>query len=332
MSRKIRWGILGCGNIANKFAADLKWVDDSELIAVASRNHQRANELAIKEGVRYAFDTYEALVACPEVDVIYIATPHGFHHEHALLCLKHKKSVLCEKAFALNVMQAKEMIEVAKRNNVFIMEAFWTKFLPQFQKVRSLLDGHALGEIKMIQADFGFNASTKLSQRLHDPLLGGGALLDIGIYPVFLAVTLLGRPAEIAAAMKPFSSGVDQQIAIVLKFESGALANLSATFEVDTPVEATIVGQEGYIRMTNRFHNATANVELIKHGVHVDIGAIHREVGYGYQFEARHVVDCLRQNFLESPVMRHDDTLLLMETLDRVRVACSIHYPADDKK
>src|SRR5688572_26312407 len=242
MVRKIRWGILGCGNIGNKFAADLKWVENSELVAVASRNHQKANEMATKHNVKFAFDSYNALVSCPEVDVIYIATPHGLHHEHALLCIRHKKSVLCEKAFALNSRDAKEMIQEAKRHQVFIMEAFWTKFIPQYQKVVSLIAKGELGVIKMIQADFGFKALEPLSQRLYDPNLGGGALLDIGIYPVFMAVSLLGKPAEIFATMEAYPSGVDRQIAIVLKFDSGALANLSATFDAVSPVEATIIG------------------------------------------------------------------------------------------
>jgi predicted dehydrogenase len=332
MSGKIRWGILGCGNIANKFAADLKWVEDAELVAAASLNQQKANDFSTKHGARYAFNTYEELAACPEVDVIYIATPHGLHYTHAMLCIQHKKAVLCEKAFALNSFEATEMIEAARQNNVFIMEAFWTKFLPQYQKVVSLVEAGELGKIKMIQADFGFKASMPLSKRLYEPLLGGGALLDIGIYPVFLSIALLGRPSEVFATMKPFPTGVDQQIAIVLKFDSGALANLSATFEAVTPVEATIGGDEGYIRMTNRFHNATGNVEFIKNASHVEIGAIHREVGYGYQFEARHVGKCLRKNLLESPVMRHADTLLLIETLDRIRVSCGIRYPADENQ
>lgn len=331
MSRKIRWGILGCGNIANKFAADLKWVSDAELVAVASRSHAKASELSARYGVHHAFDTYEALVSSQEVDVIYIATPHGLHYEHALLCIEHKKSVLCEKAFALNSFQVKKMIEASKKNHVFLMEAFWTKFLPQYQKMVSLVESGALGEIKMIQADFGFKASNPPAQRLYDPALGGGALLDIGIYPVFLAISLLGRPMEIHATMKPFNTGVDKQIAVVLKFESGALANLNATFEAVTPVEAIITGSDGYIRMSNRFHNALANVELIKSALPVDIGHIHREVGYGYQFEARHVVECLRNNLKESPVMSHADSLLLMETLDRIRQTCGIRYPADEK-
>jgi len=332
MSRKIRWGILGCGNIANKFADDLRWVDDAELMAVASRDQAKAIEFSKRHNSKLSFGSYEDLVASPEVDVVYVATPHGLHREHALLCIQHKKAVLCEKAFALNSFDANVMIDAAKKNQVFIMEAFWTKFIPQFEKVVSLIQSGAIGEIKLIQADFGFKASTPPAPRLYEPHLGGGALLDIGIYPVFLAISLLGRPVDIFATMKPFPTGVDQQIAIVLKFATGALANLSATFEAVTPVEATISGSEGCIRMTNRFHNPTGNVALMKNFEPIDIGPIHREEGHGYQFEARHVGECLRKKLIESPVMRHADTLLLMETLDRIRTVCGIHYPADERK
>ncbi len=331
MGRRIRWGILGCGNIANKFAADLKWVNDAELVAVASRSQQKASDLSTKYGVHHAFDSYEALVKCPDVDVIYIATPHGLHCEHALLCLDHKKAVLCEKAFALNSFQVRKMIEAAKRNDVFLMEAFWTKFLPQYQKVASLVKSGAIGEVRMIQADFGFKAPSPGPQRLHDPALGGGALLDIGIYPVFLAITLLGPPTEIQATIQPYASGVDEQIAIAMKFQNGALANLSATFAAVTPVEAVIAGRDGYIRMTNRFHNAMANVEMIKNSIPVEIGAIHKEVGYGYQFEARHVVECLQSGLKESPVITFADSLLLIETLDNIRKTCGIKYPVDEE-
>ena len=232
----------------------------------------------------------------------------------------------------MNFSEASQMIEAAKKNGVFIMEAFWTKFLPQYDKVVYLIRKGEIGDIKMIHADFGFDADSRMKSRIYEPSLGGGALLDIGIYPVFLAISLLGRPTEILAAMKPFPSGVDQQIAIILKFESGTLATLSATFETVTPVEAMIAGKKGMIRMTNRFHNAVGNVALFKNEVPVDIGPIHRESGAGYQFEARHVCECLRKNLLESPVMRHEDTLLLMETLDRIRATCGIYYDADEKK
>ncbi|HMG93829.1 MAG TPA: Gfo/Idh/MocA family oxidoreductase, partial [Chryseolinea sp.] len=194
--QKIRWGILGCGKIARKFAADLKLVKDAALVAVASRDEQRAKEFSEAYNAQIAFNSYEALVSSDKIDAIYIATPHGFHHEHALICLNHKKAVLCEKALALNSWQVKEMIETSKTNKVFLMEAFWTKFLPQYQAVNDLINQGAIGKLKLIQADFGFLAETPTPQRLYDPKLGGGALLDIGIYPVFLALSLLGRPDD----------------------------------------------------------------------------------------------------------------------------------------
>jgi predicted dehydrogenase len=332
MDGKTRWGILGCGNIANKFAADLKYVEDAELVAVASRDHQKAIEFSKKYGARFAFDSYDALADSPDVDVIYIATPHGYHYEHAMLCMRRNKAVLCEKAFALNSHQVEQMIEAAKRHHVFLMEAFWTKFIPQYEMLASVIERGEIGKVKMIQADFGFKAPTPSKQRLYDPALGGGALLDIGIYPVFLATSLLGRPSDVCALMKPYPSGVDQQIAIVLKFENGALANLSATFEADTPVEAIISGDNGYIKLSNRFHNMSANMEIVKKSAPVEVLNVHREEGTGYQFEARHVGACLRDKLIESPVMRHRDSLLLMETLDRIRASCGISYPADQKK
>ena len=189
--RKIRWGILGCGKIARKFASDLKWVEHSVCFAVASTDPNRALDFAKTYGFEQAFDSYQKLVES-DVDVIYIATPHGFHYEHVMLCLNHKKAVLCEKAFALNSKQLQEMVSTARTNKIFLMEAFWTRFLPQYLKTSELLQGHAIGSIAMISADFGFKASEPPAPRLYEPRLGGGALLDIGIYPVFLAVSLFG--------------------------------------------------------------------------------------------------------------------------------------------
>jgi predicted dehydrogenase len=326
--QKIRWGILGCGKIAKKFASDLKLVTDASLAAVASRDDQRAKEFARTFNAEITFNSYEALVKSDKIDAIYIATPHGFHHEHALLCLNNKKAVLCEKALALNVKQVKEMIEASRTNNVFLMEAFWTKFLPQYIKVNELINDGRIGKLKLIQADFGFRAEQPTPQRLYDPRLGGGALLDIGIYPVFLAVSLLGRPNDVEAVMSPYPSGVDEQISAVLKYDNGAIAITSATFAAHTPVEATIVGTDGYIRMTNRFHNAVGNVELVT-GKENGLITVHKEDGFGYQFEARHVGDCLRKKLIESPIMSHNDSLLLMETMDRIRAKCGIRYDVD---
>lgn len=326
---KIRWGILGGGKIAAKFADDLRLVADASLTAIASRDEQKAAEFAEKFSIPHTFHSYEAMARSPAVDVIYIATPHGFHHEHVMLCLQHKKAVLCEKAFALNVQQAREMISLARQQNVFLMEAFWTKFLPQYQKVLEIILSGTIGEIKWIEADFGFRAPDPPAQRLYDPLLGGGSLLDIGIYPVFLAQSLLGKPISITASMTAYSTGVDEQCAMTLTFPDGAIASLSSTFAADTPVEAVIAGTKGRILLRDRFHNAISRVELVVGKDAPQPVEVHREEGAGYQFEARHVNACLKKGLTESPIMTHADTLMLMETLDRIRVACDIRYPVD---
>lgn len=331
MTKKIRWGILGCGKIANKFAADLNLVENASLAAIASKDRQRCSAFAQNFNVSSAFTSYEELVASSDVDVIYVATPHGFHYEHVMLCLRHKKAVLCEKAFALNYCQAKAMIDFARKQNVFIMEAFWTKFIPQYIKMMELLMADEIGEVRWIQAEFGFRAATPLPQRLFDPLLGGGSLLDIGIYPVFLAQSILGKPKEIHATTVPYDTQVDEQCAMALTFNNGAIASLSSTFAADTPVDAVIAGTKGRIHLRDRFHNPVSKMELVmaqQEAVEVEV---HREGGYGYQFEARHVGDCLRKGLTESPVMTHQDTLDLMETLDRIRNACGIRYPADQQ-
>jgi predicted dehydrogenase len=329
MSSIIRWGILGCGKIANKFANDLKLVEHATLAAVASRDKSKAQEFATQYNAARFFTTYEELVSDKDVDVIYIATPHGLHYEHAMLCLKHHKAVLCEKAFALNSKQANEMIAFAREQKVFIMEAFWTKFLPQYKKVIEIIQSGVLGEIRWIQADFGFNPGEPVPQRLVDPLLGGGSLLDIGIYPVFLAQSLLGKPVEIQAAITPTVTGVDEQCAMLMKFSNGAIANLSSTLSAHTPVEAVIAGTEGRIMLKNRFHNAIGIVEVAMGKDIPQTIDVHREDGYGYQFEARHVGECLRSGLTESPVMTHQDTLQLMDTLDRVRKIAGIQYTVD---
>jgi predicted dehydrogenase len=327
MTKKIRWGILGCGKIAGKFAADLRLVKDAILVAVASKDADRGAAFGQQFGAQMVFDNYEAL-ALSDIDVVYIATPHSFHREHALLCLERKKAVLCEKPFAINYRQAVEMVEAAKKNNVFVMEAFWTKFLPQYKKVIGIINDGTIGTIRWIQADFGFLAPEPVPARLWDPLLGGGALLDIGIYPVFLAQSLLGKPEEITASITRYPSGVDEQCAISFRHKGGGLSSLSATFGTDTPVHAVIAGTLGRIEMHNRFHNATSRVYLALGKEPQEI-EVYREDGFGYQFEAQHVTDCLMQGLIESPVLLHQDTLDLMETLDRIREVCGISYPED---
>jgi predicted dehydrogenase len=329
MAKIIRWGILGAGKIANKFASDLRLVDRAELTAIASQDRSKGEQFAKTHNVPIIYYSYEDLASSSEVDVIYVATPHGFHHKHAMLLLSHGKAVLCEKAFALNSKQVGEMIELATRKKVFLMEAFWTKFIPQFEMVKTMIDRGDIGEIKFIQADFGFKAPSPLAQRLFDPELGGGSLLDIGIYPVFFALALLGKPLDVNALMTPYPSGVDEQIVISMKFANGALAVLSSTFAADTPTEAVIAGTEGRIHMKNRFHNPVGTIEYVKAKDELHHIEVKKEDGFGYQFEARHVCDCLRKGLIQSPVFSLGDSLLLMETLDKIRNAAGIRYSVD---
>ena len=228
MNKKIRWGILGAGRIAQKFASDLKLVEDAELFAIASRGKANAELFSGLYPSALQYDSYEDLVQNPDVDVIYIATPHGLHYEHALLCLQHGKAVLCEKAFALNARQAKEMISAARTQKVFLMEALWSKFIPSWQKMMELSGTGQLGEIKNVLINFGFIPQEPVADRVFNPVLGGGTLLDIGIYNVFYALSALGKPDHIEASMTPAATGVDEQCAILFRYNSGAMAQPKA--------------------------------------------------------------------------------------------------------
>jgi predicted dehydrogenase len=327
---KIRWGILGCGRIARKFATDLKLVADAELIAIASRNKETLENFAKDFPCKHLHNTYEALSVDDEVDVIYIATPHSLHYEHTLLCLNHKKAVLCEKAFAINSRQASEMIKTAKEKKVFLMEALWTKFLPHYKKLQELLHQKKLGDIKSMLVNFGFKTNANSPQRLFDPLLGGGTLLDIGIYNVFMTMSVLGKPDSIEATMSPAATGVDAQISVLFKYNNGAMAQLFSSFITNLPVQAEINGTEGCITLTTRFYEPSATIQLYKQMPgEKEIIAVEKEAGFGYQYEARHVNECLKKGLLESPVMKHSDTLLLMEILDAIRMKAGIRYPVD---
>jgi predicted dehydrogenase len=327
----IRWGILGCGRIARKFAADLAFVGDAKLAAVAARQLENAKAFAKDFPASYVHGSYDELVSNPEVDVIYIASPHALHHEHTLLCLNHKKAVLCEKAFALNLRQAKEMVEVSRNNQVFLMEALWSKFLPQYQKLQELISAGELGEIKSVLVNFGFIPQAPAPPRLFDPALGGGSLLDIGIYNVFLALSVLGRPDIIEASMTPFPEGVDEQCAALFKYKNGAMAQLFSSLSSDLGTDADISGTKSRIRLTARFYAPSATVELYTgREDSKKIIPVSKEPGSGYQYEARHVGECLRKGLIESPVMSHADSLLIMETMDRIRAAAGIHYTADN--
>jgi predicted dehydrogenase len=331
--KTIRWGILGCGVIARKFAADLRYLEGAELSAVGSRDKGTAvlfgQEFGLEPGCCHG--NYEALAADPAVDVIYVATPHAMHCSHSLLCMEHGKAVLCEKPLAINCHQVLAMIGSARRNGVFLMEAMWSKFLPQLDLVREMIDRGELGKLRFVRADFGFAPGPGAPSRLIDPALGGGSLLDIGIYPVFLAVTLLGRPDEVEAWMTPLSTGVDEQCAMTFRYEDGAMAQLFSSFASTLSADAEIAGSTGRIRLGPKFYSpAMAQLEFYPGTVdNKQLIFIDKKAGFGFRYEAQHVAECLRDGLIESPVMSHADSLLLMETMDRVRVKAGIIYEVD---
>jgi len=328
--KTIRWGILGAGRIARKFAADLKLVTDSELIAVGSRSQETAEEFGDEFDIKYRHDSYESLVKNPDVDVIYIATPHNLHYENTLLCLQHNKAVLCEKPFAMNARQAKTMIDLAKEKSLFLMEARWTMFHPHYKKMHEMIGQGLLGDIRSVLINFGFKPAPPIPPRLFDPTLGGGTLMDIGIYNVFMAMSILGKPDVIEASMTPSASGVDEQCAILFKYKNGALAQLFSSFSSNMATEADISGTEGRIRLTSRFYEPSATIEYYpKYVDSREVIPVEKEAGFGYQFEARHVNDCLKRGLTESDVIPFTDTLALMETLDAIRAIAGIKYQAD---
>lgn len=321
---------MGTGKIAKKFAADLAWVQGAELAAVGARERASAEAFAQQFKIPQAHGSYLELVQNPAVDIIYVATPHSHHYEHGLLCLQHKKATLIEKAFTINAQQAKELVRAATYNNVFLMEAFWTRFLPHYIKTKQMIGEGKIGTIQSVIAEFGFRPTPPVSERIYNPALGGGSLLDIGVYPLFLALDLLGKPDTIRAWMTPAPTGVDDQCAIQLKYRGGALAQLFSTFRANLATGADVAGDGGRIRMTHRFHGPTAELEY-----YPDLVASRQAInvekarGTGYEYEAQHVTDCVKNGLIESPLRRHADTILLMETLDEIRHSAGIRYASD---
>lgn len=330
MSTNIRWGILGAGKIARKFAADLRLVKDAELVAIGSRNMERTQAFAKEFPAKHLHDSYEALVANNEVDIIYVATTHNFHKEHAVLCLQNGKAVLCEKPFAVNAAEAAEMIAVAKEKNVFLMEALWTKFLPHFMKVKEIVSAGKIGEIKSVLARFGFKPTEPIAPRIFDPVLAGGTLLDIGIYNVFIALSILGKPDSISAVMNPASTGIDEQCAITFSYNNGAMAQLFSSFASNIATECDIHGTNGRLKLAHRFYAPDTTIEYYPGWIDSkEIIPVEKEAGWGYQYEIRHANDCLRKGLKESNVMTFADTMQLIETLDEIRAKAGIVYDAD---
>ncbi len=329
MQKTINWGIIGIGKIAEKFATDLKAVSNAQLLAVASSSSlDRAKDFAERYNAPYAYDSYESIFQTPDLDVIYIATPHTLHAQNTLLCLRNKMPVLCEKPFAMNLKQVQRMVEVAHENDTFLMEAMWTRFIPAIQKTIDLIAENRIGKVKSVHADFGFTAPHLPEKRLLNPTLGGGALLDIGIYPAYLSLLLLGYPSDIQAISNFGSTGIDQTTSFVLGYENEATAVLSCTLNARTRTEALIYGENGYIHIEGRFMEAKRIIlhETDKSPVVFDFP---RET-FGYNFEIEDVNNCLREGKKQSEKIPLSMSVKLISLLDEIRQKAGIIYEGID--
>lgn len=321
-NRNIRWGIIGLGNIANKFAADLLTVDGVELYAVASRSQQKADNFAKKYQASKAYNCYETLASDANIDAVYIATPHSLHKENALLCLQQGIAVLCEKPFAMNADEVNSMIAAAQKNNVLLMEALWTYFLPHYHFVLTELKNNTYGKLLKIEADFGFVREFDGESRLFKKSLGGGSLLDIGIYPIFAALSTLGVPDSITANATFFDNGADSSCSMIFNYNN-AVALLKSTLLQSTPCEAVFYCQRGIIRINRGFHGPST-ISLIN-------GANEKNIDFnckthGYNYEISHFNELLRQGKTESDIMTFNFSRNLMETLDTVREIIGLKY------
>ncbi len=316
MTTPLRWGILGAGRIARTFAQDLRLIDEAVVVAIGSRSMASANSFADEFDVAYRHSSYEELVENPDVDVVYVATPHPMHHDNALLALEHGKPVLVEKAFTMNGGEARELVQVARERKLFMMEAMWTRFLPHVVAIRSMIANGELGEIVAFEADHGKWFEPDPSSRLFAPELGGSALLDLGVYPVSFASMILGRPDRIAALVDPSFSGVDGPASMLFGYPNGAQAILTCTSAARTATRACIAGDKARIEIDSDFY-APTSFRLITRSGEVSSFAFEGQ-GRGLHHQALEVARCIEEGLLESPVMPLDETVAIMETMEKV--------------
>ncbi|GIG27033.1 dehydrogenase [Cellulomonas denverensis] len=322
----LRWGILGAGNIAGSFTDALHAETASRAVAVGSRNPERGARWAAQHGVETVHDSYEALVGDPQVDVVYVATPHSEHREHALLAIAAGKHVLVEKAFTRNVAEAREVLDAAQAAGVFVMEAMWTRFLPHVQALHQVIDSGEIGEVVALFADHGQAFPLDPSSRLFAPELAGGALLDLGVYPVSFAHDLLGVPRSVTAVGQLTSTGVDGQIGMVLDYGERTQATLSTTLWARTPTTAAITGTDGAITVEGAFY---APSSFSVHRRDGRVWTFERPTPRGLQFEAAEVARRIAEGATESPRMTWQQTLDVLATMDAVREQIGVRYPGE---
>lgn len=324
----VRWGILGTGRIARTFAHDISLVPGAELAAVGSRSADSAGEFAQAFHVPTAHGSYDALVQDDAVDVVYVATPHARHADDTMLALEAGRHVLCEKAFAMNAREAQRMVHAAREHGLFLMEAMWTRFHPTISSVRRMVRDGVLGPVRTVHADISTFRAPDPDDRLFDRDLGGGALLDLGVYPIAFAFDVFGAPDRVQTSVQMGETGVDEQCAAMFSYENGLQMTWQASFRADGGRGLTLAGPDGRLQNSRDWWKGTPFQHIPAEG---DPQVVGEEVaGNGYQFEIAHVCNCLRDGRTESPVMTLDESIAIMQAMDDIRETWGLVYPNDN--
>jgi len=327
MVGSVKWGILGTGKIAKRFMQAAFYVPDAQVVAVGSREQHTADQFGAQYGIPKRYGSYDALLHDPEVEIVYVATPHTLHAENTLAALQAGKHVLCEKPFTINAQQAEQVIRAARASGKFVMEGMWTRCFPVVREIVRRIQAGELGEVRYLQADFGFRPEFNPASRLFAPELGGGALLDVGVYPVALAFLVLGAPKQVVSHATLGATGVDELCSMLFLYDNGAQAVLSASLQVEMPKQANICGTLARIQLPAPWWKPSEAYLVRNDGATEHL--LYPYEGDGLQFEIRHVHDCLRQGLTESQWMPLDETLAIMHTLDALRAQWGVRYPLE---
>lgn len=322
---RLRWGIIATGNIASCFAKDLSLLAGHEVAAVGSRSLERAQRFAAEFGVPHAYGSYAEVIDDPNVQAVYVATPHSDHYATTRYALEAGKAVLCEKAFTVTAEQARDLVALARAKGVFLMEAMWMRTNPLHLKLREVVQAGTIGEIRYVRAELGFTPEYQPNDRLWAPELAGGALLDVGVYPVSLAYHLLGSPQDIHATARIAPTGVDAAVTLQFAYANGASASLAGAIDAHLPNTAAVGGSDGWIELPRSFHDTNRftvhhpDGEPEEHAVELN--------GVGYTYEAEEVARCLRDGRIESSLVSLDDTIAVMDIADEARRQIGVTYP-----
>lgn len=327
MMQSVRWGILGTGKVARAFAEALIDTPGAVLAGVASRSIDSAEAFAREFGAAAGYGSYQVLADASDIDIIYIGTPHPMHAENALMALTAGKGVLCEKAFTMNRREAEAVVALARAKKLFLMEAMWTRFMPALAEVRRIIASGEIGPVHQLTADFGFTATQGPEHRVFNPELGGGALLDLGIYPLSIAAALLGPVASVRAQAEMGATGVDVSTGFTLMHEGGGMSVCACSLRARTPCELTVSGELGHVRMNTQFHRSQSVSVMLADGTARTVQTPF--IGNGYAHEAIEAQRCFLAGQIESPGMTHDETLALMGVMDAIREQIGLKYAAD---